>query len=290
MKSKEISRKRILKNYYIFMRDFFRDLLDDRLGYYASSLSWNTIFSIIPLLVILLYVFTTMPIFASVYENVEALIFSNLMPAESTDIMKYINTFMENSDKLGMVGVFYVTFAAIMFFKNYDYIVNDIFHIAPRGIWSAIKTYLLLITTMPLMMGGSFYLSSVIQTYLDKTSVTSLIHIYYFLPFLVIWGMFYIAYQLSANTEIGVSATRISSFIASLIWYLSKSGFVFYVVHNKTYTSVYGSISTLLFSFLWIYISWAIFLHGLRFCYLLNKDEEQEQETIEKQHGEKQER
>jgi len=51
------------------------------------------------------------------------------------------------------------------------------------------------------------------------------------------------------------------------------SAFIFYVMHNKTYLSIYGSISTILFFFLWIYISWAIFLHGLRFCYLLDKDD-----------------
>lgn len=266
--------QKISRNYYVFIRDFFKDLLDDRLGYYASSLSWNTIFSIIPLLVILLYVFTTLPLFQEMYDNVQELIFANLMPTQSEEIMTHINTFIENSDKLGMVGVFYVTFAAIMFFKNYDYIVNDIFELPSRGILKSIKTYLILIILLPVMMGASFYLSNLIQSYLDKNTITSVIHIYSILPYTIVWSAFYIAYQLSANTRIRKRAAILSSFIASLIWYLSKSGFVFYVVHNKTYTSVYGSISTVLFFLLWIYISWAIFLHGLRFCYLLDKDDE----------------
>ena len=266
--------KIIFKNYYIFLRDFLSDLFDDKLGHYASSLSWSTLFSIIPLLVILLFVFTTLPIFDSVHQNIEQLIFSNLMPTDSKEVMNYINTFMENSDQLGWVGAFYVIFAAIMFFKNYDYIVNDIFGVPTRTIWGAIKTYLLLILIIPTMIGGSFYLSTFIQSYLDKNSITSVIHLYTFLPYFIVWMMFYVAYQLSANIRIDISAAMISSFIASLIWYLSKSAFVFYVVHNKTYTSIYGSISTLLFFFLWIYISWAIFIHGLKFCDLLNKDEE----------------
>ena len=266
--------KVILKNYYIFLRDFLSDLFDDKLGHYASSLSWSTLFSIIPLLVILLFVFTTLPIFDSVHHNIEKLIFTNLMPTDSKEVMNYINTFMENSDKLGSVGAFYVVFAAIMFFKNYDYIVNDVFDVPTRTIWGAVKTYLLLVLIIPTMMGTSFYLSTFMQTYLDKNSITSVIHLYTFLPYFIVWMMFYVAYQLSANTRIDVSAAMISSFIASLIWYLSKSAFVFYVVHNKTYTSIYGSISTLLFFFLWIYISWAIFIHGLKFCDLLNKDEE----------------
>ena len=266
--------KRLFKNYYIFLRDFFSDLLDDKIGHYASSLSWSTLFSIIPLLVILLWVFTTLPIFDSIHKQIETLIFTNLMPTDSKEVMNYINTFMENSHKLGYVGVFYVTFAAIMFFKNYDYIVNDIFDIPKRNILSAFKTYILLIIIIPLIMGASFYLSTVVQSYLDKSDITSTIHLFYFLPYLMVWTVFYILYQYSANTRVTISAAMISSFITSLIWYLSKSAFVFYVVHNKTYASVYGSISTMLFFFLWIYISWAIFLHGLKFCDLLNRDEE----------------
>lgn len=265
---------KILKHYYIFLRDFLGDLFDSRLGHYASSLSWSTLFSIIPFLVIMLAIFTTMPLFNTVYEKVEELVFASLMPTESKVIMEYLNTFIENSDKLGYMGAFYVLFAAIMFFKDYDYVVNDIFSTPKRNIWQAAKTYLLLVITIPTMIAASFYLSTEIQVYLDKSSITSIIHLYTFIPYFIVWMMFYIAYQLSANTRVKVSAALISSFIVSLIWYLSKNAFVFYVIHNKTYASIYGGISILLFFFLWIYISWAIFIHGLKFCALLNKNEE----------------
>jgi len=271
---RNVQLKVIFKNYYLFLRDFFKDLFDDKLGHYASSLSWSTLFSLIPLLVVLLAIFTSMPMFSSVYDNIEKLIFSNLMPTDSKVVMAYINNFVASTDKLGLMGIIYVFFALFMFFKNYDYIVNDIFDAPCRNMWEAFRTYLLLLLIIPLLLGGSFYLSSFIQSYLDKNSITSMIHLYTFLPYLIVWMMFYVAYQLSANIHIDVSAAAISSFIASLVWYLSKSGFVFYVLHNKTYASIYGGISTLLFFFLWIYISWAIFIHGLKFCDLLNKDEE----------------
>jgi len=266
--------EKFYKQYYIFLRDFFSDLFDDKIGHYASSLSWSTLFSIIPLLVILLWIFTNMSIFDSVHSQIETLIFSNIMPTDSKEVMSYINTFMENSNKLGYVGLSYVTFAAVMFFKNYDYIVNDIFDTPKRDILNAFKTYTLLIIAIPVILGISFYLSTVIQSYLDRSDITSFVHLIYFLPYLMVWMVFYILYQYSANTKVSISAAMTSSFITSLIWYLSKSGFVFYVMHNKTYASVYGSISTILFFFLWIYISWAVFLHGLKFCNLLDKDEE----------------
>ncbi len=254
-----------------FIRTFFNDLLDDRIGYYASSLSWSTLFSIIPIMVILLAIFTSLPIFQTVYADIHTLIFDNLMPSNSKEIMDYIDGFVANSKKLGMVGVTYVLIAVIMFFKNYDFVVNDIFETPKRTILEALKNYTTLVIIVPVMLGSSFFLSNKIQYYLDKSDITSIIHIYYFLPFLMIWGTFYIAYQLSAHTNISKRAAVGSSFVSSLIWYIAKSGFVFYVTTNHTYASIYGSISTLLFFFLWIYISWMIFLYGLRFCYLLDK-------------------
>jgi membrane protein len=266
--------KKILKGYFYFIRDFFKDLFEDRIGYYASSLSWNTLFAIIPLLAISLYLFTTMPIFDSVHQKVQNLIFANLMPAQSNEIMRHINTFVQNSYKLGIVGIFYVVFASFMFFKNYDYIVNDIFELSPRKLHKAIRIYTFLMIFVPLMIGVSFYVSNIIQTLLDKSEITSVIHLYAMVPYLIVWLVFYIAYQLSARTHIDFVAALSSSFISSAIWYVSKSAFVFYVMHNKTYASVYGGISTVLFFFLWIYISWAIFLHGLRLCYLIDKNDD----------------
>ena len=107
-----VNMRKIFKNYYVFLRDFFKDLLDDRLGFYASSLSWNTIFSIIPLLVILLYVFTTLPLFQEMYDNVQELIFANLMPTQSKVIMDNINTFIQNSDKLRLRRCFLCHFCS----------------------------------------------------------------------------------------------------------------------------------------------------------------------------------
>ena len=269
-----IKNGKILKNYYIFLRDFLFELFDEKIGHYASSLSWSSLFSIIPLLVILLWIITKMSIFDSVYLDIKELIFSNLLPTNSKELIGYINQFMENSYKLGFVGFIYTMFASIMFFRNYDYIINDIFDTKQRGFKAWIKLYPLLVLITPIMIGLSFYLSSIIQGYLDKYTLTSAIHILYILPYLIIWMLFFILFKFTPNRQIDKEPALISSFISSIVWYISKSGFLFYILHNKTYTTIYGSVSTFLFFFLWIYISWAIFLHGLKFCDLLNKDEE----------------
>ncbi|MBU1668816.1 YihY family inner membrane protein [bacterium] len=274
---KPIKIRQLIKEYYIFIRDFLAALFQDKLSYYSASLSFYTLFSIIPLLVIVLSIFTNLPIFEDIYNSIQAIIFENLMPTHSKEVLTYINGFVDNSGKLGMVGVIYVLFASMMFFKNYDYIVNDIFECERRSFWSSVTVYWTLVTLTPIMLVLSFYLSTQIQTMLDKNEWTATIHLLNMLPFFIIWSIFFLSYKISANTDVSNKAASISSFIASLAWYFAKMGFVFYVVHNKTYLSIYGGFSILLFFFLWIYISWAIFLHGLKFCHLLEKDEEIEE-------------
>lgn len=273
---REVKTKKLLKEYYIFIRDFSSALFEDKLSYYSSSLSFYTLFSIIPLLVIILSIFTNLPMFDDVYKDIQTMLFQNLMPTHSKEILTYINSFVENSAKLGMVGVIYVLFASMMFFKNYDYIVNDIFECKRRNFWASVSVYWTLITLTPIMLILSFYLSGQMQDILDKNRLTDGIELLNILPFFIIWGIFFLSYKISANTHVSKIAATISSFIASLAWYIAKIGFIFYVLHNKTYLSIYGSLSILLFFFLWIYISWAIFLHGLKFCYILDRDEEVE--------------
>ncbi len=274
MQKAPLKTRHLIKSYYVFLRDFLSSLFQDKLSYYSASLSYYTLFSIIPLLVIILSIFTNLPMFENVYQEIQTILFENLMPIHSKEILTYINGFVENSGKLGMVGVVYVLFASLMFFKNYDYIVNDIFESQRRSFWSSVTVYWTLVTLTPIMMVLSFYLSNQIQVILDKNQFTDGIELLQILPFFIVWSIFFLSYKISANVHVSVKAAMISSFIASLVWYIAKSGFIFYVVHNQTYMSIYGSLSILLFFFLWIYISWAIFLHGLKFCHLLECSDE----------------
>jgi len=106
---------------------------------------------------------------------------------------------------------------------------------------------------------------------LNSTKFTSWINFLSIVPYLIIWVIFCVTYLISVNDEIKFKSALFSSFAASLVWYLGKSAFVYYVLYNKTYLSVYGSFSAVLFFFVWIYISWIIFLYGLKFCaYLSN--------------------
>ena len=106
------------KLHYIFrhVKFFIGTFIDKELTLFAASLSFYTIFTIIPLLLIMLTLLTSLPSFAEHYVTIKTFIFSNLMPVNSEAIMGHIDGFLENSAKMGMIGLVMILVASLLFF------------------------------------------------------------------------------------------------------------------------------------------------------------------------------
>ncbi|BAF69454.1 YihY/virulence factor BrkB family protein [Nitratiruptor sp. SB155-2] len=253
------------------LKELIKTFYDPDISLYAASLSFYTIFSIVPLLLVFFTIFTKLPSFSDYYGKLKHFIFTSLIPTQQETLSAYLDTFLQNSSKLGIIGFVFVLFASIMFFQNYEYIVNKIFKSRPRSFWDSITTYWTLMTLAPIGLALSFYLSTKIQHTLNSYQYTNWIDFLSIFPYLIIWAIFFITYKISSTTWIHPKAALYSSFIASLVWDIGKNLFVYYVIYSKTYATLYGSFSAILFFFLWIYISWQIFLYGLKLCYLINQ-------------------
>ncbi|MEA3371386.1 MAG: YihY family inner membrane protein [Campylobacterota bacterium] len=256
---------------YRHIKFFIGTFIDKELTLFAASLSFYTIFTIIPLLLIMLTLLTSLPSFTEHYETIKLFIFSNLMPVNSESIMGHIDGFLANSAKMGVIGLIMILVASLLFFKNFEYIANKIFHAKPRTLWESITTYWTMLTLTPIALGASFYITGYIATLMASNSLTSGLDILSLIPYIIIWALFFLLFQISANTKINPKASLLSSFIISVIFSISKNAFIYYVFLNKSYTTMYGSFAILMFLFLWIYVSWIIFIYGLKLCYMINR-------------------
>ena len=253
-----------------YVKEFINAFIDKELTLFAASLSFYTIFSIIPLLLIMMSLLTSLPTFEEYYEHIQEFIISNLMPVNSEAIMGYIDGFLQNSAKMGVVSLVMVLVASLLFFRNFEYIANKLFDAKPRSLWESITTYWTMLTLTPIALGVSFYLSARIASFIDP-GVSSLgVSMAELLPYLITWGLFFLIYQISANTKVAKKATALSAFVVAIVFSISKNLFIYYVFYNKSYATIYGSFSILLFLFLWIYVSWIIFIYGLKLCAMLD--------------------
>ncbi|MCK4736927.1 MAG: YihY family inner membrane protein [Sulfurimonas sp.] len=250
---------------------FISTFVDKELTLFAASLSFYTIFTIIPLLLIMLTLLTSLPSFAEHYETIKGFIFSNLMPVNSEAIMGHIDGFLANSAKLGVIGLVMILVASLLFFENFEYIANKIFHANKRTLWESITTYWTMITLTPIALGTSFYITAKLAIMIESSSITSGINILPIIPYIIIWALFFLLFKIGPNAKVNTKAALISSFIISIVFSISKNAFIEYVFYNKSYTTMYGSFAILMFLFLWIYVSWIIFIYGLKLCYIIDR-------------------
>ena len=245
--------------------------VDKELTLFAASLSFYTIFTIIPLLLIMLTLLTSLPSFSEHYESVKEFIFSNLMPVNSEAIMGHIDGFLENSSKMGVVGLVMILVSSLLFFKNFEYIANKIFHAKPRTLWESITTYWTMLTLTPIALGVSFYITGYIATLMASHALTEGFNVLPYISYVIIWALFFLLFAIAANAKVDPRASAISSFIVAIVFNISKNAFIYYVFMNKSYTTMYGSFAIIIFLFLWIYVSWIIFIYGLKLCYIIDK-------------------
>ncbi|HHN73307.1 MAG TPA: YihY family inner membrane protein [Thermopetrobacter sp.] len=264
--------RRLLREYGRFLRGFLRALFDARLEHYAASLSWNTLFALIPLIVVMTAVVTTLPLFEQVRSGLERLAYATLLPDRAEQVRAHLDRFAANAGELGWLGTAWVILAVLLFFRTYDSIVNDTCGAPLRPPWKLLRDYGLMLLAVPLFAGAAYWLSMRLDAWLGSHGLLSWFHPLRVLPWLLVWAAFWMLYRFSPNRPVDRRAALSSSFIAALVWSLTRWLFVLYIARNQTYTTIYGGVAALLFFLLWLHLSWMIFIYGLKFCYLLHEE------------------
>lgn len=237
--------------------------IDGDIPYHAASLSFFTIFSILPLLALLIGLVTYLPLFEIYSEPIKKFVFEFINPTHSEQLVNFLENFLANTDKLGNIGILYLLFVFVMFFRDYEYTINKIYEAEPRAIYKVFLFYLGFFVFVPIL----FFIFSILQGFIEFSFSQSI------LIFLLGWIFFFVLFFLSANKKLTFKAIGISSFLTFMALSVTKTIFGYYVSLNTTYASIYGSFSIILFFFLWIYVSWNIYLYGIKLCAILNKEQ-----------------
>ncbi|MCP5916460.1 YihY/virulence factor BrkB family protein, partial [Klebsiella pneumoniae] len=72
---------------------------------------------IVPILTLLVVILSTIPQLAEAREQIQNLIFSNILPSTGLQVTKYLNQFTSNSSNLTIIGVgilFFTTISTLM--------------------------------------------------------------------------------------------------------------------------------------------------------------------------------
>ena len=245
-----------MKNKIKYIIKFFND---DTL-YFAASLSFFTIFSMLPILALLLVIMSSTPYFESQIDLLMIYVYDFINPTHSQDVVFAIEGALKNIGKLGDIGVIYLFFIFFMFFKDYEYIISKIHYTKKRSFFPMILLYLSFLIIVPI----SLITITFIMSYAKGNIFIGIINFSFALFILTI------LFKISANKFVSFKASFVAASITLIVLKLTQVLFVYYIAYNTTYSTIYGTLSAMLFMFLWIYFSWIVYLYGVKISHRLN--------------------
>ena len=246
----------------------------DNLTQVAASLTFTTVLAVVPLLAVILSLFTAFPIFQDFQLALEDFLANNLMPVAVADnIMSYLNTFAQQARSMTTVGAIFLIVTSILLMKTIDEALNAIWKVRKqRPLSKRILVYWALLTIGPLMLGASLWASSYITRaqfgLVAELGVLQNI-IATVLPLLTSIIGFTLLYYTVPNRIVHWRDAFIGGLTAAVVLELMKTGFAYYISNFPSYTLIYGTFAAIPLFLLWIYLSWLVVLLGASIAAIL---------------------
>ncbi|MES2319024.1 MAG: YihY family inner membrane protein [Pseudomonadota bacterium] len=244
-----------------------RRLNEEMLPQVAGSLTFTTTLALVPLLTIILALFTTFPVFSNFRTSLEAYFVQTMMPKGiSNTVINTLTQFASKAKGISAVGAVALLLTSAAMMGMIERAFNQIWKVKrTRPLGQRVMVYWALVTLGPLLLGLSISASSqlfVATSGLAKAApfVSSLF--YTLVSVALTCGAFTLLYTLVPNRFVDWRDAVWGGLIAALAFEVAKRLFAMFVRQFPTYTIIYGALAALPLFLLWIYVSWMITLIG----------------------------
>jgi len=252
-----------------FNRHFFYNLHREQLHVVAGFLSYVTLMSLVPLIVVTLSVMTAFPIFSNVREVIENFVYHNFLPASGDVVKEYVTVFVDNASKMSAVAISLLFVLALSLISAIDKSLNKIWQVkVKRKHITSFSMYWMVLTLGPVLVGSSIAVSSYLVSLVSsgQPEVLGTISLFlYWLPMLSSMAAFLVLYMLVPNKYVPFKYACVGALLSAVLFEIAKKGFVLYISQIPTYQVIYGALATVPILFLWVYLSWLIVLFGAIF-------------------------
>lgn len=249
------------------LQTFRQRFREEKLGLTAGSLTFTTLISLVPLLTVMLAVFTAFPMFSNFQAALEQYFLKSLIPPNiAKPVLASLTQFAAKANKLGTVGLIFLGVTALALMLTIDRTLNAIWRVQrPRPMAQRVLVYWAALTLGPLLLGGSLTLTSYavsagqgLITKLPSSVTTLLGGADILLLGLAIAGLFHYV----PNTHVRWRHALLGGAFVSVGFAIAKSLLAWYVKQVPTYSTLYGAFATVPVFLIWVYLGWVIVLLG----------------------------
>ena len=240
---------------------------EDRLALTAGGLTFTTIISLVPLLTVMLAVFSAFPMFGTLEIALEKYLLQTLIPETIVrPVMGAISQFSMRASRLGTAGLLALIVSALAMMLTIDRALNTIWRVRKRRrIVQRVVIYWAAVTLGPLIFAVSLsatsYAASASRGLLGDLphGLAAAVSTFDFvLETFTVAALF----RYVPNTVVRWRHAIVGGFFVAVCTALGKRALTAYFGAVPTYALVYGAFATVPIFLVWIYLSWVIVLLG----------------------------
>jgi len=254
------------RHYLSFFHYLRKRVKQEQLQVVAGYLSYVSLMSLVPLMVVALSVATAFPLFADIHHSVEQFVYDNFVPTASDVVQQYLSSFVNNASKMSAVAISFLFVAALLLISVIDKTFNNIWQVTKkRRVITSFSMYWMILTLGPVLVGVSIAITSYIVSLVslgieDSFGITSLF--FQLLPLLSSMAAFMLLYMLVPNKTVPFKYAFVGALFAAILFEFAKKLFAAYLTAFPSYQAIYGALAIVPILFLWVYLSWLIVLGG----------------------------
>ncbi len=269
--------KHFFTNLWTLLRDSYNGFIDDRCLKLSAALAYYTVFSLAPLLVLVLSLISIFlgqdAIQGRVFSQINGLV-GNQAAKQIQDMIKAVELSGKTSTAL-VVGVVTLVIGATTIFVEIQDSVNLIWRVKAkpkRGWLKLLKDRLLsfsLVVSLGFLLLVSFIvnglvlaLSDVLTRYVPEISLLVVSGFNFLLSTAVITILFATVFKVLPDAKIAWRVVRWGALFTALLFMLGRYAIGLYV---ETTTTAYGAAGSLIVVLVWIYYTAAILYFGAEF-------------------------
>ncbi len=244
-----------------------RRLTEEKLPQVAGSLTFTTTLAIVPLLTIVLAIFTTFPMFGKLRTALDNYFVQMLMPkAIANTITANLTQFASKATGLSAVGGVALVFTSVAMISTIERAFNQIWKVPqPRPLVQRVLVYWALVTLGPLAFGISLTLTSQLSS--ATTGLMSLAPFlgavfYTVVSVALTTGAYVLLYMTVPNRDVDWRDAVWGGLVAAIAFEVAKRVFAIFIRQFPTYAIIYGALAALPLFLVWMYLSWMITLVG----------------------------
>jgi membrane protein len=257
--------------FYALARDYLRGDLSLR----AMSLVYTTMLLIVPLLALS---FAT-AIGFGLHHSMRDLLLRVVAPVggRAAELVDELIAFIDaaSTQALVIVGIPLLVLSALSMAQKVELSFNYVWRVdRPRSFARRFAEYLSVIFLGPLMMAAAFAFLSSTESLESMRFIGPVVAtVGDLMPTMIMVCAFTFLYVFVPNTRVYFKPALIGGTVAGVLWVASGRLFTIFVTNSARTAAIYAGFAIVIFTMLWLYLSWLVLLLGAQLAFYVQNPE-----------------